>query len=127
MATLTPMLNVPDIRASIAWYVAVGFEVIDTGEDDGELVWAMLGYGEGRVMFNIGGRESDVPRRDADLYLEVEGVDALFAQLPQGIDVFQGPHDTFYGMREFIVRDSNGFWLTFGEQKQGAEHYFESK
>ena len=127
MATLTPMLNVPDIRASIAWYVAVGFEVIDTGEDDGELVWAMLGYGEGRVMFNIGGRESDVPRRDADLYLEVEGVDVLFAQLPEGIDVFEGPHDTFYGMREFIVRDSNGFWLTFGEQKQGAEHYFESK
>jgi hypothetical protein len=46
---------------------------------------------------------------------EVEGVDALFARLPQGVEVFEGPHDTFYGMREFIVRDSSGFWLTFGE------------
>ena len=127
MATLTPMLQVPDIRATIAWYVSVGFTVIESAEEEGELIWALLGYGEGRVMFNIGGRESDVPRRDADLYLEVEGVDVLFAQLPEGIDVFEGPHDTFYGMREFIVRDSNGFWLTFGEQKQGAEHYFESK
>ena len=25
------------------------------------------------------------------------------------------PHDTFYGMREFIIRDCNRFWLSFGE------------
>jgi hypothetical protein len=24
-------------------------------------------------------------------------------------------HNTFYGMREFIIRDLNGFWITFGE------------
>ena len=24
-------------------------------------------------------------------------------------------HDTFYGMREFIIRDLNGFWITFGQ------------
>jgi hypothetical protein len=27
----------------------------------------------------------------------------------------EDPHDTFYGMREFIVRDNNGFWITFGQ------------
>jgi hypothetical protein len=25
-------------------------------------------------------------------------------------------HDTFYGMREFILRDCNGFWITFGQR-----------
>ena len=24
-------------------------------------------------------------------------------------------HDTFYGMREFIIRDLNRFWVTFGQ------------
>jgi hypothetical protein len=24
-------------------------------------------------------------------------------------------HDAFYGMREFIIRDLNRFWMTFGE------------
>ena len=115
MATLTPMLQVPDIRATIAWYVSVGFSLIETAEEEGELTWALLGYGEGRVMFNGGGHASDAPRRDADLYLQVEDVDALFNALPRSVVVFESPHDTFYGMREFILRDNNGFWLTFGE------------
>src|SRR5262245_9949091 len=115
MTTLTPMLNVVDIRATIAWYESVGFEVIETAEDDGELTWALLGYGPGRVMFNICGREGDGQRRDADLYLQVDAVEAVFARLPRGVEVVEGVHDTFYGMREFIIRDNNGFWLTFGE------------
>jgi len=115
MATITPMLQVPDIRATIAWYVSVGFTLLESAEEEGELTWALLGYGEGRVMFNCGGHASDAPRRDADLYLGVENVDALFEALPRGVSVFEGPHDTFYGMREFILRDNNGFWLTFGE------------
>ena len=115
MSTLTAMLHVPDVPATIAWYVSIGFSVIDTGEDEGEMTWAMLAFGEGRVMFDCGGHASDAPRREADLYLEVEGVDALFASLPADVVVQEGLHDTFYGMREFIVRDNNGFWLTFGE------------
>ena len=31
------------------------------------------------------------------------------------MDVVEGPHDTFYGMREFIIRDLNRFWITFGK------------
>ena len=26
------------------------------------------------------------------------------------------PNNMFYGMREIIVRDLNGFWITFGQQ-----------
>ena len=91
MATLTPMLQVPDIRATIAWYVSVGFTLLETAEEEGELTWALLGYGEGRVMFNCGGHASDAPRRDADLYLQVENVDALFESLPRGVIVFEEP------------------------------------
>ena len=115
MAHLTPMLHVPNVRATAAWYVALGFRLVETAEDDGETTWAMLAYRDGRVMLNCVGAARDVPRRDADLYLDVDDVDVLFASLPAGVVVQEPPHDTFYGMREFIVRDLNGFWLTFGQ------------
>ena len=36
------------------------------------------------------------------------------------IDVVEDPHDAFYGMREFIIRDLNGFWMTFGQPTANA-------
>lgn len=115
MARVTPMLHVPDVRATVAWYVALGFTLVETAEDDGEPTWAMLAYGDARLMLNAGGAAREVPRRDADLYLDVDDLDALFASLPPEVVVREPPHDTFYGMRELIVRDDNGFWLTFGQ------------
>jgi hypothetical protein len=32
------------------------------------------------------------------------------------VDVVEVPHDTFYGMRELIIRDLNRFWITFGQE-----------
>jgi hypothetical protein len=32
---------------------------------------------------------------------------------------FEAPHNMFYGMREVIVRDLNGFWITFGQEVSG--------
>jgi hypothetical protein len=34
------------------------------------------------------------------------------------VQVVKGPHDTFYGMREFTIRDYNRFWITFGQPVQ---------
>lgn len=34
------------------------------------------------------------------------------------MEVREEIHDTFYGQRELILRDSNGFWLTFGQPMQ---------
>ena len=48
------------------------------------------------------------------MYIDVEDVDALFASLKDRVEVVESPHDTEYGMREFIVRDPNRFWIIFG-------------
>ena len=112
---VTPMIHVPDVRAAVEWYRSIGFEIVDTGEDDGEMVWAMVSFGDGRVMFNAGGRRSAESRREVDLYVQTDDVDALYQSLKDSVEVRESPHDTFYGMREFIVRDLNGFWVTFGQ------------
>jgi uncharacterized glyoxalase superfamily protein PhnB len=111
----SPMFHVPDVGATADWYARLGFTVLDRGNDGGEIVWALISAGDSQFMLNTGGMASDTTRREADLYVQVDDADALFAQLPGDIDVVETPHDTFYGMREFIIRDLNRFWITFGQ------------
>jgi uncharacterized glyoxalase superfamily protein PhnB len=118
---VTPMLHVPDIDAALRWYGSIGFTVVRTAKDDGETTWAMLSFGDGLVMLNVGGQPSAAPRREVDLYVETEGIDALYAKLKDRVDVVEPPHDTFYGMRELIIRDLNRFWITFGEPIGGRK------
>ena len=115
---VTPMIHVPDVGAAVDWYTGIGFTVLRTGEEDGEPVWALLAFGSGRVMLNAGGRSSDAERREVDLYVETSGVDDLYRTLQARVVTVEEPHDTFYGMREFIIRDLNGFWITFGEERE---------
>src|SRR5262249_51040544 len=42
-------------------------------------------------------------------------VDDLYQSLKDRVEVVEGLHNTFYGMREFIIRDLNRFWITFGQ------------
>ena len=108
---LTPMLHVPDVPATAAWYESIGFTVAGIHEDD----WALLTWGESAVMFSEGGKPSDAWRREVDLYVHADDVDGLHEQLKDRVDVVEPPHDTFYGMRELIIRDCNRFWITFGQ------------
>ena len=111
MPQILPMIHVPDVPATVAWYTSVlGFTLAATHEDD----WAKLTWGDSAVMFSEGGKSSDAWRREVDLYVYVDDVDALYARLKGNVDVVQEPYDTFYGMREIIIRDCNRFWITFG-------------
>ena len=111
------MIHVPDVRATVEWYRNIGFDVVATyGDGTGEnFSFAMVRFGSTNVMFNTDGEPSDKHRREVDLYVETDNVDDLYEQLKDRVDVFEMPHDTFYGMRELIIRDLNRFWLTFGQ------------
>jgi uncharacterized glyoxalase superfamily protein PhnB len=118
---VVPMIHVPDVRATVDWYRGIGFTVIDTYNDAGEgLSFAILSFGNSEVMFNQGGQPSTRHRREVDLYVYADNVDDLYQHLQNQVEVVEGPHDTFYGMREFIIRDLNRFWVTFGQQSAFA-------
>lgn len=113
---VVPMIHVPDVRATVDWYQSIGFEVMYTYDDGGEgLSFAGVRFGTGEVMFNSDGQPSTQHRREVDLYVYTDGVDDLYERLKDRVEVFEGLHDTFYGMREFIIRDLNRFWITFGQ------------
>jgi catechol 2,3-dioxygenase-like lactoylglutathione lyase family enzyme len=113
---VVPMIHVPDVRATVDWYRDIGFMVIDTyGNEREGLSFAILSFGSSEVMFNQGGQPSTRHRREVDLYVYTDNVDDLYRRLKDRVEVVESPHDTFYGMREFIFRDLNRFWVTFGE------------
>ena len=116
MSKVVPMVHVPDVKATIAWYESIGFTVRGTHEEPNcPMDWASLLLGGSEVMFSAGGRPASTPRRDVDLYVHVDDIDERYEAIGRKAEVVEAPHETEYGMREFIIKDLNGFWLTFGQ------------
>jgi uncharacterized glyoxalase superfamily protein PhnB len=109
------MIHVPDVRATAEWYEKMGFRIVRTNEPDGMMDWASLSFGNTEIMLNEGGRPSSSHRREVDLYVHTDDVRTLFERLRDRVEVVEPLHDTIYGMREFIIRDLNRFWITFGQ------------
>lgn len=131
IGTVSPMLGVPDIGATLAWYRAVGFEVAANHQEDGTIDWAMVRFGAAEIMF--------VPSTDPwrgstaalSLWMRTDRLDDLYTllkrrQLERARAVLAGEapdapevqltadlYTAFYGQREFGVRDPNGVELMF--------------
>lgn len=64
------MIHVPDVAATVDWYRAIGFTVVEThGHEGAGLSFAILAYGDTQVMFSEGGRTSTQFCREIDLYV----------------------------------------------------------
>src|SRR5262245_46296308 len=112
---VVPMIHVPDVRATIEWYASIGFELVRQNEEDGEINWAKLSLENSEIMLDSGGRPSTEFRREVDLYILVGDVGGLYERLKDRVELVEKINDTFYGMREFIIRDCNRFWVMFGQ------------
>ena len=55
---VTPMIHVPDVRATVEWYQSIGFGVLNSYEDCGEMTFALLSYENSQIMLSSGGRSS---------------------------------------------------------------------
>src|SRR6266436_65714 len=116
--TVVPMLHVPNVRATVEWYTSIGFKLIGQSEEDGELNWAKLSFGNSEIMLNTDGKPSADHRREVDLYITIDNVEDFYRRIKDRVQVVVDLNDTFYGMREFIIRDNNRFWVAFGQPIQ---------
>ena len=58
---VVPMVNVPDVKSTVAWYESIGLSVRATHEEPGcPMDWASLLLGASEVMFSAGGKAGDV-------------------------------------------------------------------
>ena len=116
MQSIVAELTVADVDVAIAWYRELGFEIELEGlRDEDGLQWVSLAH-EGRSVWLLRADMSDAvidhPPRTT-LYLQVEDVDALYARLAdRGVTIERRPASQWYGLREFKLRDPDGFrWV----------------
>jgi len=123
MESLSPNIFVKDIKATIAFYKQLGFEVaMSVPEHGDELVWAMLVNGSVTVMFqtfdSLGDDLQDVKREDGGsllFYIKLKDILSFFDLLKDKVTIVKGIEKTFYGATEFSILDNNSYLLTFAE------------
>lgn len=115
-----PIVPVRDVQASVAFYVAMlGFETVFVAADGAT---GEVGRDGARIMF-VACDDADtlaVTATNMSIYLQVNDVDTLWNDLsPRLGDLprnrVRAPFDQAYGMREFHVKDPDGFLMFFGQ------------
>ena len=107
--SLVPMLQTLDMDRTIAWYESVlGFR--RQGYAEG---WCRLGRDGVSIMFmtNV---HLGAPHATATQYFSVDDADALWERIKDDCRAEWGPEDMSYGLREFAIKDPNGYLLSFG-------------
>jgi uncharacterized glyoxalase superfamily protein PhnB len=113
-----PIITVPSVDDIRNFYVdTLGFgHVMGMVGKDGQLDFCTVVMGEARIMFMRAPRESPRPsgKQPVEIYLEVEGVDALHNRLKgNGVTISDPLTLQWWGDRTFKVQDPNGYEIWF--------------
>lgn len=124
---LTPNLLVADVSRSLAFYVDVlGFTRGFTVPDEGPLVFGSVTHGPIELFFNeavtaakeypqLAGRPVAL---SGTLFIEVVGIEACFAQFQDRVTIVKPLFTQWYGMKEFVIADPDGYLITFAERAE---------
>jgi uncharacterized glyoxalase superfamily protein PhnB len=125
MDSIAPNIFVNDMKATIAFYKVIGFNItMSVPEDGDELVWAMMVNGSVTLMFqtfeSLGAELPEISRTDGGsllLYINLKNIKQFFEDIKDKVTVLKGLETTFYGATEFSIKDNNGYVLTFAEHE----------
>lgn len=123
----SPMFWVRDVRATVRWYRAIGFQVHDEYEDGSDTAFARLTFGTVEITLSSGGNPGPsgvslwfYTDRIQELYDIVKAHQLRAAQHtgdaaddPVQVRFDEDLYTPFYGGRQFSIRDINGLALIF--------------
>ncbi len=126
LTDVTPMLKAGNLEDTIAFYTqTLGFSVVNTmADDNGKPNWVSLQWGGAGLMFFSVDAVDDMPARPkmtGVLYFNPNNVTQLWDELKDKVHVEWELQVMPYGMREFAIRDCNGYILTFGQDTNERE------
>jgi len=125
--SLTPNIMVADVNATVKWYKDhFNFELANKeGSLDKPLEWAVIKADNVEIFFQK--KESllkEMPvlkgkKIGASLtfYIKVRNIQSLYGSVKEKVEIVRDIRKTFYGAKEFAVRDLNGYILVFSEIK----------
>jgi uncharacterized glyoxalase superfamily protein PhnB len=115
---LVPIMESWDMLATINFYTnTLGFRLEGKGEANGAINFAMLNKDMVYIIFRSPNEHLGYqgPEFSGQLYIYTSDVDIVW-QFVQGRAHVVYPIESFkHGMREFAIRDNNGYILTFGK------------
>lgn len=119
---LAPELFVPDVSEAVHFYTEkLGFSAFRVERHDERDVFAIVAMGKAVVMFAADslyqamGGSIESPRGVAiDIRIMVDDVDAVYRRCAEnGVTIVHDIADRYYGLRDFVIADPNGFRLRF--------------
>ena len=122
---LTPNLIVSSVERSLAFYCDVlGFNRTMTVPDQSPYVFAAVQSGPVEIFLNDPGPAVEEYPAFAGkpiggtltLYIEVAGVEKVYAALKASVKVTMPLERKFYGVTEFAFEDPDGYVITFAEK-----------
>jgi uncharacterized glyoxalase superfamily protein PhnB len=114
LEAVRPMLAVNSIDDTILFYRnLLGFECVNRMEG-----WACLRKDKVELMISLPNAHEpfEKPMLTGSLYFNASNVDELWDEIKDKVNVVYPTENFFYGMREFAIRDNNGYILQFGQE-----------
>jgi catechol 2,3-dioxygenase-like lactoylglutathione lyase family enzyme len=114
---LVPALLVKDMSETLAFYRKLGFGLAGCQPDEQHACWAEVVRDGVALQFHtepVCGTPQE-PVCSGTFYFYPESIDALIEELGGSVEFTWGPEVMEYGMREFGVKDPNGYYLAFAE------------
>ncbi len=127
---LTPNLMVENVKVCLDFYTQVlGFTLIasvpeiDENNPSLELDFAMIKNAGVTIMLQsqksflqVADEFKNKPIATATIYIDVEEINSFYqSALQHKCIIVTEPHTTFYGTKEFTMRDNSGYILSFAE------------
>ncbi len=116
LQALIPMLTVTDVSASVSFYRdTLGFACANQMSG-----WASMSKDGVEIMFALPNAHIpfERPQLTGSLYLRCDDVDAVWQAVRDRVEIVYPLENFDYGMREFAIRDNNGYLLQFGQEIQ---------
>jgi len=114
---LVPAVLVRNMRDTLTFYRTLGFTLRGCYPSDAAPTWAEVARDGVVLQFHVDpphGTPSE-PICSGTFYIFPESVMTLASELQGKVPFAWGPEVMGYGMREFAVRDPNGYFIAFTE------------
>ncbi|HKV40342.1 MAG TPA: VOC family protein [Blastocatellia bacterium] len=119
LCRLTILLETDNVEETVTFYTdLLGFTCHSFFPAEGPRTWVDLRRDDISIMFSARNAHSTVktPTMTGSLYFNTDDVDGAWERL-NGKVVVEYPIENFdYRMREFAVRDCNGYLIQFGQE-----------
>ena len=111
------MLETENLEQTIEFYTQnLGFECRSV-YPKGSPCWISLWNGDAEIAFGTPNahKNFEKPILTGSIYLTIENVDELWQKLKDKVEIAYAIENFDYGMREFGIKDCNGYILNLGQ------------